>query len=61
MIPLLEPTVLFAPLAGALLWLGVVAVAGAVAVVGLVAWTARPARASRGVVVPLSPRLPKAA
>ncbi len=61
MIPLLQPTVLFAPLAGALLWLGAVAVAGTVAVVGLVAWTARPRRAARGVVVPLSPRLPKAA
>jgi hypothetical protein len=61
MIPLLEPTVLFAPLAGALLWLGAIAVAGSVAVVGLVAWTARPKRPSRGVVVPLAPRLPKAA
>jgi hypothetical protein len=54
--------VVFAPLAGALVWLGAIAIAGAVAVVGLVAWTApRPSRASRGAVVPFSRRLPKAA
>jgi hypothetical protein len=61
MIPLLEPTILFAPLAGAVAWLGALAAVGAVVVVGLVAWTSRPPRASRGTVVPLSPRLPKAA
>jgi hypothetical protein len=61
MIPLLEPTVLFAPLAGAVAWLGAIAVAGAVVVVGLVAWTSRPVRPSRATVTPLSPRLPKAA
>lgn len=61
MIPLLDPMVVFAPIAGALAWLGALAVAGTVAVVGLITWTARPRRGSRGVVVPLSPRLRKAA
>lgn len=61
MIPLLEPAILFEPLAVALAWLGVVAAAGAVVVVGLVARAGRPARRPRGVVAPLPRRMPRAA
>jgi hypothetical protein len=61
MIPLVEPTALYEPLAVGLAWLGAAAVAGMIVVVGLVAKTSQRPSRPRAVVLPLSRRLPKAA
>jgi hypothetical protein len=61
MIPLVEPAVLYEPVALGLVWLGAIAAAGMATVVGLVVWTARGDRPARAVVASLPRRLRDAA
>jgi hypothetical protein len=61
MIPLLEPAVLFEPVAHGLVWLGAVAAAGMAVVVALVARPSRGGRRIRGAVALLPRPLRKAA
>ena len=61
MIPLFESAALFAPLSPVLAWLGAVAAAGTVAVVGLVALADRRTSRPRPAVTRLPRRLPEAA
>jgi hypothetical protein len=61
MLPLVEPAVLFGPVAQGLVWLGAIAAAGMVVVVGLVFMSSRGVRRTRAAVAPLPRPLREAA
>ena len=61
MMPLVEPAVLFGPVAQGLVWLGAIAAAGMAVVVGLVFISSRGVRRTRAAVASLPRRLREAA